>query len=123
MNVRRFAFSFRYAASGIKHLCKSELNFRIHIMAISCLIVLILCCQLSLLESAIVLLAASIVLVTEAVNTVMERTLDLLHPEKHPEVGMVKDIGAAAVLIASVLSVVVGILIFWLHISALIKSL
>jgi diacylglycerol kinase len=46
----------------------------------------------------------------------LERTLDLLHPGEHPAVGAAKDIMAGAVLVAAVVAVVVGIILFLPHI-------
>lgn len=54
----------------------------------------------------------AMVLGLEAVNTAIERTLDTLHPERDERIRNVKDIAAGAVLTASILAVVVGLLVF-----------
>ena len=38
----------------------------------------------------------------EAINTAIERMADVAHPDEHPEVGKLKDLAAAAVLLASI---------------------
>ena len=41
-------------------------------------------------------------------NSALERLIDHVHPEIHPEIGFVKDMAAGAVLVISVGSVIVG---------------
>lgn len=53
-----------------------------------------------------------LVLCAEALNTALERTVDLLQPERHPVARDAKDLAAAGVLIASVCSLFVGLILF-----------
>jgi diacylglycerol kinase len=45
-------------------------------------------------------------------NSAIEKFIDLLHPEQHAEIKWVKDVAAGAVLVSSVISAVIGIIIF-----------
>jgi diacylglycerol kinase (ATP) len=54
-------------------------------------------------------LAVGLVLVAEMANTAIETLADHLHPGQHPEIGVVKDVAAGAVLVASLVAVVVGL--------------
>jgi undecaprenol kinase len=56
--------------------------------------------------------AIALVLSTEALNTALERTVDLLEPERHPLARDAKDLGAAGVLIASLFALIVGLIVF-----------
>jgi diacylglycerol kinase len=56
--------------------------------------------------------AIALVLSAEALNTAIERTVDLVEPERHPWARDAKDLAAAAVLIASLCSLIVGIILF-----------
>jgi len=56
-----------------------------------------------------VVLASSAVLAAEMFNTAIERLADHLHPERHPQIRIVKDCAAAAVLISSAGAVGVAI--------------
>ncbi|MHB1279233.1 MAG: diacylglycerol kinase, partial [Bacteroidia bacterium] len=67
----------------------------------------------SALEWTVLLLCCAGVLMTEALNSALEVALDHLHPEIHPSIGKAKDMAAAGVLIVSVLSVVIGVVVFW----------
>jgi undecaprenol kinase len=57
----------------------------------------------------LVLLASSGVLTAELLNTAVEHLADHLHPEVHPSIRTVKDCAAAAVLVAVLGAVAVGV--------------
>jgi len=65
------------------------------------------------LERIALFLVIFAVLVVELVNSMFERVVDILKPRIHPYAQLIKDITAAAVLLASVGAVIVGIIIFW----------
>jgi diacylglycerol kinase (ATP) len=69
------------------------------------------------------LIATSLVLLAEALDSAIESVVDLVEPEKHPLAGRAKDIAAAAVLIASVISVIIGVLLFGPPLLAIIDQL
>lgn len=57
-------------------------------------------------------LVITLVLVLELINTIMEKIVDILKPRIHHYVEIIKDMMAAAVLIASLGALAVGLLIF-----------
>ena len=57
-------------------------------------------------------LAIGLVFMAEMANTAFEKLLDLIHPEHHPLVGRIKDMAAGMVLVSSLMSVVIGVIIF-----------
>jgi diacylglycerol kinase (ATP) len=59
-----------------------------------------------------ILLAIALVLVSEIFNTAIERLVDIVSPEHHPKAGIIKDIAAGAVLVASIVAVLIGVFIF-----------
>jgi diacylglycerol kinase len=58
------------------------------------------------------LIMIGLVISAELINTSLENLTDLVTKEYHPLAGKAKDIAAAAVLILSVISVIVGIIVF-----------
>ncbi|MFA7285889.1 MAG: diacylglycerol kinase family protein [Candidatus Paceibacterota bacterium] len=66
--------------------------------------------------------AIFIVLITETINTAIEVDIDLTSPEYHPYARDTKDIAAGAVLLAVVLAIVVGSIIFLPKIYAILLS-
>jgi diacylglycerol kinase (ATP) len=56
-----------------------------------------------------VLLASALVVSLELVNSAVEAIVDLVSPDRHPLAGAAKDLAAAAVLVASIGALLVGI--------------
>jgi diacylglycerol kinase len=57
------------------------------------------------------MLVIGIVWIAEFLNTALETILDIASPERHPLARIAKDVGAAAVLIAAVVAIAVGLII------------
>lgn len=72
--------------------------------------------DVSRLEGGLLILAVGVVWAAEAANTSVEYLVDLVHPEWHPLAGRVKDLAAAAVLLAALAAAGVGMLVFLPHI-------
>jgi diacylglycerol kinase (ATP) len=68
--------------------------------------------RVSAVEWCLLILATSTVWVAEALNTALERLTDLVSPGYHPLAGRAKDIAAGAVLIAALLALAIGAVIF-----------
>ena len=103
--------SFRFGFKGIALVLK-ERNFIIDILFALLAILLGFVFKISYLEWVSVLLCIALVLSLEAVNTAIEKTIDLLHPHQHQKAGEIKDIAAGSVLIAAIISALVGAIIF-----------
>lgn len=69
--------------------------------------------EISKAEYGILLALCALVLSLEAVNTAIERVVNLASPDYHPLAGQAKDAAAGAVLIAAIFSVIAGIVIMW----------
>ena len=109
----REAESFACAFRGIAALLKSEVHARIHLVATVAVIALGWLFTITPGEWIAVVLAIGLVWVAEALNTAIEYVADLSHHDEHPEVKKLKDLAAAAVLLASIIALVVGLLVFW----------
>lgn len=59
-----------------------------------------------------VLLCIGLVMALEMVNAAIEKLCDRLHPDKHTDIKLVKDMAAGAVLWAAIISAIVGLIIF-----------
>lgn len=110
-----FFKSFLFAAKGIRTLFASERNFRIQVAIAFFVILLGLIFQLTLTEWALVVLAIGLVLVAEAINTAIEKLADIVRPEQHSGIGVVKDVAAAGSLLAAIAAAVTGLLVFLPH--------
>lgn len=104
-----FSTRLRFAAAGILYALRTERSLQTQ----ACVLVLSLV-VLGLLHPAavwwaIVLAMGSAVLSAELFNSAVERLADHLHPDLHPEIKLVKDCAAGAVLLCSIGSVGVGV--------------
>jgi diacylglycerol kinase len=112
VNMKRIAKSFYHAFRGIGYTLRYERNFQVECAVGGAVIVLMILLPLSRLEMVILLLTMALVMGMELVNTAMERVMDILKPQLHPYVRVVKDVMAGAVLLMAALAVIVGLLIF-----------
>lgn len=104
--------SFLYAFEGFLTIIREEPNFRIHILALALVTGLGFYFEISRIEWLFVVLVSGLVLVTEAFNTALENLCNFQTRERNPQIKKIKDIAAAAVLIAALIALVTGSLIF-----------
>ena len=104
--------SFKYAFAGIGRLFKTQVNARVHALAVVVVLATGFYFEISLLEWCCCVLAMAIVLAAEAFNTAIEDLTDLVSPGHHPLAGHAKDLAAAGVLLTALGAAIVGLLIF-----------
>jgi diacylglycerol kinase len=110
--IKGRAQSFAHAGRGFYLLCLTQWNFRIHLITGLGAICLACYFRLSAVEWLVLIAAIALVLTAEALNTALERMVDLLEPERHPVARDAKDLAAAGVLMASLLALIVGVILF-----------
>jgi diacylglycerol kinase len=103
--------SFGHAFAGLKYVLKTQKNAWIHTIATISVICLAFCLQIPAHDFAILILTIGTVWTAEFINTSLEAVVDLASPQKHPLAKVGKDVGAAAVLIAALSSVIIGVII------------
>ena len=103
--------SFRYAFAGIWYTFKTQRNAQIHMGIALVVVILGLALDLDHTEWAILALTTGFVWATEMLNTVAEAAMDYATTEFDPQVKIVKDVAAGAVLISAITAVLVGLLI------------
>jgi diacylglycerol kinase len=103
--------SFRYAFSGLRYVLRTQGNAWLHALATACVLGLAAWLGLARTEWALLVLAIGLVWSAEFVNTALEAAVDLASPDLHPVARIGKDVGAAAVLVASAAAAVIGLLI------------
>jgi diacylglycerol kinase len=111
-SISRRIKSFGYAIKGIFIAFKTQHNIWIHSLAIIVVLTAGFIFKLDALEWCLVVLAIGLVLVSEMINTAIEWLVDLVSPEYKEKAGLIKDVAAGAVLIAAIISVIIGIIVF-----------
>ena len=108
-----FSNTFKNARKGLRLVLKSEMNIRIHIITAFFVLLLAYFLNFSAIEFCILLLTIGMVIVSEMLNTAIEFALDAVYHNKYSRmVGMAKDISAGAVMFASILAILIGIILF-----------
>lgn len=103
--------SILFAVAGWAYVLRTQRNAWIHAV-ISCMVILAaLLLRLPARDWAVLILTIAMVWAAEFLNTALEAVVDLASPDLHPLAKIGKDVGAAAVLIAAMAAVLIGLLI------------
>jgi diacylglycerol kinase (ATP) len=103
--------SFGYAFRGWWHVLRTQHNAWIHAVIAILVFIVSFWLKLSSRDWAVIILTVAMVFTAEFINTAIEAVVDLASPQKHPLAKVGKDVGAAAVLIAALAAVLIGLLI------------
>lgn len=117
MSYKKFSLgdrfrSFKGAFHGLIHLFRNEHNSWIHAIVMLIALIVGYIVKLSPFEWILISIAIALVFITEIINTAIERLTDLYSPDIHPLAKQAKDLGAAAVLLAAILAIAIGLIIF-----------
>ena len=100
-----------YALKGLKNIISTESSFRIELIITLLSLPLIYLIDTTLTNKILLLFSLLLVLLSEAVNSAIERVVDLVTLEHHDLAGQAKDAGSAAVFISIVIAAFTWILI------------
>jgi undecaprenol kinase/diacylglycerol kinase (ATP) len=109
---QKTAKSFVNAFAGLGYFFRSERNGRIQTVLGILTVTLAAFFRVSLTEWIFLLLCIGAVLSLEMLNSALEKLCDLVQPDLHPQIKIIKDVAAGAVLWASGISALTGALIF-----------
>jgi Diacylglycerol kinase len=118
--MKTFIKSILFAFQGIKQFFSRDRNGRIQTVIGITAIVLGFIVSLSSFQWMLVLFCIGLVISLEMINSAIEKYCDLVTTDFHPGIKIIKDVAAGAVLVASLMSLVIGLIIF---IPALVKLL
>ena len=116
MNHRTLIKSFRYAFEGLFHAIRYNQNMRIHIVVAILVVIASLILKVNPFEMGILGIMILLVLIAEMMNTAIEEMVDLIVTEHRQQAKIAKDVASGMVLVASIGSVIVGVIIFAPHI-------
>ncbi|MEN9686416.1 MAG: hypothetical protein RLZZ28_2202 [Bacteroidota bacterium] len=112
MQKQPLRYSFKYAFQGIGQFFLKDRNGKIHLFSSLMVILAGIYFQVSPAEWISLLLCFGLVIGFEMINHSIEKLADALHPGQSPFIKIVKDVAAAAVLWAAILSCITGLIIF-----------
>ena len=112
MTNKNFLNAVLNAFSGIKHFFLNERNGKIQFAIAVVAIALSVGLRISTNEWLVVLLFIGFVIGLEMLNTAIENLCNMMQKEYHPTIKIIKDVAAAGVLWVSLISIVIGLVIF-----------
>ena len=118
--MKTFLRSLIFASQGAKQFFSRDRNGKIQTVIAVTAIVLGFTVRLSSFQWLLVLFCIGLVISLEMINSAIEQYCDLVTTDFHPSIKIIKDVAAGAVLVASLMSLVIGLIIF---IPALVKFL
>jgi diacylglycerol kinase len=105
------AHSFEHAFYGWWFVLRTQRNAWIHAAISTAVLLVAFWLHLPLRDWAVLFLTIALVWTAEFINTALEAVVDLASPQQHPLAKVGKDVGAAAVMLAALASILVGLLI------------
>ncbi len=104
--------SVGFAFKGMLILIKTEASIKIQFFIAVVVTIAGFYFNISTTEWMFQTAMIGLVMSIEGVNTAVEYIADFIHPDHHPKIGLIKDISAGAVFIASIVAVIVAGIIY-----------
>lgn len=108
MKNRPFRERLTFALDGLRVAWHRESSFRTQLVLASGAAAALVLFRPPIIWWAVVALTIGAVLAVELMNSAFEALVDHLHPDRHPEIRIIKDMAAGGVLLVSLGALVVG---------------
>jgi diacylglycerol kinase len=110
--VRTWSRKFGDACRGLSRAVRSQTSFSVHLVMAGAVVAAGAIFQVSSGEWCLLTLAIGLVLMTEIINTAIESLARGPGSRRHPRLRDALDMASAAVLVAAITAVVVGLVVF-----------
>ncbi len=117
--IKKRIRSFGFAFEGLWNSFKSEAHLQILLLSTILVIAAGFYFDVSKMEWIILILCCGIVMSLELTNSSIERLCDAFTTEIDPKIKYVKDVMAGAVVWASIMAAVIGVIIFYPYVISL----
>ena len=104
--------AFLFALHGLQYAFVHERNFKIEVVLAVVVCIAGYALHITNLEWLIIIMNIGFVLSAELINTAVEKLCDVTTAEINPIIKVIKDVAAAAVLIAAAIAFVCALMIF-----------
>lgn len=104
---KKFQAAFKGLILAFKHRAVS-LQLLLALITLICAFIF----KLTALELLIIVVMIAMVVTAEIFNTAIEKLCDLVDPHYNPQIGLIKDLAAGAVLCSALAALAVGLIIF-----------
>ncbi|MFP4846164.1 diacylglycerol kinase family protein [Winogradskyella sp. PE311] len=104
--------SVGYAFKGMLVLIRTEASIKIQLFIAIAITIAGFYFEISKTEWLAQIGIIGLVMSMEGMNTAAEYIADFIHPDHHPKIGLIKDVAAGAVFIASIIAVIIAGIIY-----------
>ena len=104
-----------YAFAGLRDALKHETSFKLECYALVVVIPFLFWIDLELINKIVMLMSFALILIAEAINSAIERVVDLVTVEYHDMAKRAKDLGSTVVLLSIILCTVVWVTVLIDH--------
>ncbi len=95
-----------YALKGLLDLIKTEISFKIELVIVILLLPVIFLIDVLFVNKILMFISLMGILIAEAINSAIERVVDLVTLEYHEMAGRAKDIGSTVVFLSIIVFIV-----------------
>lgn len=111
--LRRIANAIRYSIDGFKAAWEHEHAFRQELLVAIIGTVLALALPISAFQKLFLIAVLVLVLIVELINSAIEAIVDRISLERHPLSKRAKDVGSAAVMLATLIAIAAWIVVLF----------
>ncbi|WP_024955127.1 diacylglycerol kinase [Sulfurospirillum arcachonense] len=102
-----------YALKGLKDIIQNESSFKIELLLACVMGIIIVCIDVTVVEKLLLFITLMGILIAEAINSAIERVVDLVTLKHNKMAGRAKDVGSAVVFLSIILCISVWFAIFY----------
>ncbi|MCH8042361.1 MAG: diacylglycerol kinase [Planctomycetes bacterium] len=114
--INKFADAFSGLALGVR----GQSSFHVHFVMTAAVMAVAAYVRVTTIEWCLLVLCITLVLTAEMFNSALEYLARAIDREHNPDLGAALDIGSAAVLVASLGAVAIGVMILGLRLGAML---
>ncbi|EPR73398.1 Diacylglycerol kinase [Winogradskyella psychrotolerans RS-3] len=104
--------SIGFAFKGMLILIRTEASIQVQLCIAIVVTITGFCFDISKTEWIAQFSMIGLVMSLEGMNTAIEALADFIHPDYHKKIGLIKDVAAGAVFIASIVAVIIAGIIY-----------
>lgn len=114
--IQKLIFKFTVAFNGLIEGLVTDFSIQLQFFFAFCAMIVAIVFKFTYIEWSIWLICIALVIALEFLNSSFENMMDRLDPSYHLLTKKAKDLGAAAVLISALFSLIIGLIFIFQHI-------
>jgi diacylglycerol kinase len=111
MKNKNLIASYYNAFNGLKYFFSTERNGKIQFAIAILVLTIAALVKFSSNKFLVILLCIGLVIGFEIINTAIEILCNLIQKNEHPQIKIIKDVAAGAVLLVSLLSILIAVVL------------